>query len=847
MSSDKPPINLDDIDFGHTIRGHQKGDRVFERFILKKLLGRGGMGVVWMAKDERLNRDVALKFAPEVVRYDEVAVDELKEETLKGLNLAHPNIVKTYDFLLDEEHAAISMEFIDGDTLGSMRLQQPGKIFEPAQIIKWVVQLLDALEYAHTTGKVIHRDLKPANLMVDREGTLRVTDFGIARSISDAMNRATFGVENSTGTLAYMSPQQADGNKPHVTDDIYALGSTLYELLTGKPPFYSGNIATQLRDEKVMSLAERRKEFGISGEPLPQEWELVVLACLEKVSVDRPVSASAVKQKLGLGGPAIVVPVSAPAQPSAATPPPLVKPAAAAEPKATPMADPGLTQVDATASPMVAGKIRIGAAPAAEAFTTSTQGPVEKSSNIVVWVILGAMALTVAVLGAGGWWLYENTPFFKGKSSIVVTPQPKVDPKPPLAVITPPLKTDPKPEVKPEVKPDPNKGTTPTVPVVLPTVPMTEATTITLAAGTPIQTAIKEAKPGTTLIIPAGIYEEQLQFKNGVSLKAAEEGKVMVQTDGRVGAALMAENCQTGSVTGIVFQHTGDTVAENVSWSVVMLKSSSITLEKCTIQAGVGNGLLITGASKPSILRCVFEKNTKNGLVLESGAAAKITDTESRRNGESGAEVRSIGTNPTFERCTFSDNGLSGIAVKDGASANVLNQSKFLKNLEAGVVASGDGVKVTVTKSEFEGNVVGISVQTKAFGSITGNKVRSSKEAGIHFDQPASNCEVSDNIVEKGYLDGILASGATETTMTIFRNNITGNAGNGILIIGDGFKPKVTDNTCSTNGENGILAAEGVSGTITQNTIRFNTKNAIGNQGASPELIVKDNITDALK
>lgn len=845
MSSDKPPINLDDIDFGHTIRGHQKGDRVFERFILKKLLGRGGMGVVWMAKDERLNRDVALKFAPEVVRYDEVAVDELKEETLKGLNLAHPNIVKTYDFLLDEEHAAISMEFIDGDNLGSLRLQQPGKIFEPKHIVKWVVQLLDALDYAHNTGKVIHRDLKPANLMIDREGTLRVTDFGIARSISDAMNRATFGVENSTGTLAYMSPQQADGNKPHVTDDIYALGSTLYELLTGKPPFYSGNIATQLRDEKVMSLSERRKEFGISGEPLPQEWEQVVLACLEKVSIDRPVSASAVKQRLGLGGPAIVVPISSvPAPASVATPPPLAK--AAAEPKASPMADPGLTQVDATASPMVANKIRVGAppTPAAEAFTTATQGQVEKSSNVVVWVILGALALTFAVLGAGGWWLYENTPFFKGKANIVLTPQPppKVDPTVPLAITTPPAKTDPKPEVKPEVKPEPPKDMPPAVPVTV-----TEAATITLAAGTPIQTAINEAKPGTTLIIPAGFYEEQLRLKNGVSLKAAEEGKVMVQTDGRVGAALMVENCQTGSITGIVFLHTGDTVAENVSWPVVMLKSSSITLEKCTVQSGIGDGLFITGASKPSLQRCVFEKNTKNGLTLESGAAAKIADTESRKNGENGVEVRSIGTNPTFERCTFADNGFSGIAVKDGASASILNQSKFLNNLEAGVVAAGDGVKVTVTKAEFEGNLLGITIQKNAFANLSGNKVRLSKEVGIHFDLAATGCEVSENTVEKSNFDGIVANGAKDMTMTISRNVLTDNAGNGIFIIGAGFKPRVIENTCSNNAQNGISAAEGVAGSITQNIIRFNRLKAIDNQGASAELNIGTNTTDELK
>src|SRR5438445_9770360 len=121
MPDEPKAFSLDDIDFGQTIRGHQKGDRVFDRFVLQKLLGRGGMGVVWLALDERLGREVALKFAPEVIRYDEVAVEELKEETRKGLALAHPNIVRIYDFLLDEDHAAISMEFIDGENLGALR------------------------------------------------------------------------------------------------------------------------------------------------------------------------------------------------------------------------------------------------------------------------------------------------------------------------------------------------------------------------------------------------------------------------------------------------------------------------------------------------------------------------------------------------------------------------------------------------------------------------------------------------------------------------------------------------------------------------------------------------------
>src|SRR5690606_33062889 len=92
--SDQPFVNLDEIDFGSTLRGHLPGDRLFGRFVLKRLLGRGGMGVVWLAHDERLEREVALKFAPDAVRFDDAAIEELKSETRRGLELAHPNIVK---------------------------------------------------------------------------------------------------------------------------------------------------------------------------------------------------------------------------------------------------------------------------------------------------------------------------------------------------------------------------------------------------------------------------------------------------------------------------------------------------------------------------------------------------------------------------------------------------------------------------------------------------------------------------------------------------------------------------------------------------------------------------------
>jgi serine/threonine protein kinase len=244
---------------------------------------------------------VALKFAPPNIRDDDSAIEELKQETLSGQALAHPNIVHIFDFFIDEENAAICMEYVDGETLARLRTRQPGKIFEPRQVTRWVAQLLDGLSYAHRTARLVHRDLKPPNLIVNTQGDLKIMDFGIARSIQDAITRVT-NVGSSTGTLAYMSPQQAAGQHAGPEDDVYSLGCTIYELFTGKPPFYTGDIGRQLRDSAPPTVTERRLEFGITtAEPMPPVWEEVIMRCLAKQPEQRPASVDAVRSLLGLG------------------------------------------------------------------------------------------------------------------------------------------------------------------------------------------------------------------------------------------------------------------------------------------------------------------------------------------------------------------------------------------------------------------------------------------------------------------------------------------------------------------------------------------------------------------
>jgi serine/threonine protein kinase/Tfp pilus assembly protein PilF len=275
------------------------GQIVFGRYKLVKVLGRGGMGIVWLARDQELERDVALKFLPDLMIQDRTLLDQLKRETKRCLELTHSHIVRIHDFIHDERSGCISMEYVDGETLSNLRAGKEQRVFEPDEIAAWTSQLCDALDYAHNHARVIHRDLKPANLMVNKRGDLKITDFGIARSLADSASRLT-AEQGRSGTLVYMSPQQLSGERGTHLDDVYSLGATIYELLTSRPPFYTGNIDRQICERIAPSITERRKELDIESALVPQVWEDAIAACLAKDPSRRPQSAVEVVRRVQL-------------------------------------------------------------------------------------------------------------------------------------------------------------------------------------------------------------------------------------------------------------------------------------------------------------------------------------------------------------------------------------------------------------------------------------------------------------------------------------------------------------------------------------------------------------------
>jgi hypothetical protein len=304
------------LDRSDTITGFAGGQTILGRYSLGRVLGQGGMGIVWLARDEKLNRDVALKFLPDIVVNDRASLNDLIRETRRSLELTHPNIVRTYDFVQDNSIAGISMEYVDSDTLRNLRIDQPNGVFEPSQVGEWVKQLCAALAYAHTEAAIVHRDLKPANLMINGKGQLKVADFGIARSLVESVSQITMQ-NNASGTLVYMSPQQLSGDTASPLDDIYAIGATLYELFTTRPPFYSGDIAGQVRTKIAPSIAQRRTSLSIPVAEFPAVWEETIAACLSKDPAQRPQSAAEVAVRLGLLD-AASLPAPSPARTAAA-------------------------------------------------------------------------------------------------------------------------------------------------------------------------------------------------------------------------------------------------------------------------------------------------------------------------------------------------------------------------------------------------------------------------------------------------------------------------------------------------------------------------------------------------
>lgn len=262
----------------------------FGRFRLTRKLGAGNFGEVWRADDLFLGEPVAVKFLNKAFTGEVNSLDGLKREVRTLRRLSHPNIVRVHDLVYDSRHTAIVMEFIDGHTLAELLGASPNSCLQPEDIEIWLPQLASVFDYLHRSEGIIHSDLKPLNIMLSATGRLKVADFGLASTLTETTSHHT-KIGPRPGTLAYMSPQQLRGARAAIADDIYALGATLFHLLTGTVPF-RGNTAEMLSMEaRAPTISMRRYETGKgSMTPVPDYWEAAIAACLSKGAHLRPAS-----------------------------------------------------------------------------------------------------------------------------------------------------------------------------------------------------------------------------------------------------------------------------------------------------------------------------------------------------------------------------------------------------------------------------------------------------------------------------------------------------------------------------------------------------------------------------
>jgi serine/threonine-protein kinase len=206
------------------------------------MLGVGGMGRVYLAEDERLGVRVAIKVLRETLSRDPGSVMRLIAEAKLAIQLAHPNVVRVDHFEDGEMLKFLVMEYIEGETLAH-RIAGERKLPE-GEVRRIAIEVCKGLEHAHHK-RVIHRDIKPGNILLAKNGEIKIADFGIARECRDSVSRLTSQVDS--GTLLYMSPEQLIGKSNEVSD-VYSLGIVVYEMVTGQPPFRSGDIPYQIRE-----------------------------------------------------------------------------------------------------------------------------------------------------------------------------------------------------------------------------------------------------------------------------------------------------------------------------------------------------------------------------------------------------------------------------------------------------------------------------------------------------------------------------------------------------------------------------------------------------------------------
>jgi predicted Ser/Thr protein kinase len=267
------------------------GMLVTARYQIIGLLGKGGMGEVYRANDLTLDQPVALKFLPEAMAQDAAMLARFHNEVRIARQVSHPNVCRVYDLGEVDGQPYLSMEYIDGEDLGSL-LRRIGRL-PSDKALEFARRICAGLAAAHDKG-VLHRDLKPSNIMIDSKGQVFITDFGLA-AVTGELREA----QAREGTPAYMAPEQLAGTEVTARSDIYSLGLVLYEMFTGKRPFEAGTLAEMIRMQQQSAPASLTNV----AKDVDPAVERVIQRCLAADPRQRPATALAVAAALPGGDP----------------------------------------------------------------------------------------------------------------------------------------------------------------------------------------------------------------------------------------------------------------------------------------------------------------------------------------------------------------------------------------------------------------------------------------------------------------------------------------------------------------------------------------------------------------
>jgi serine/threonine-protein kinase len=247
------------------------------RYLLDERIGQGGMGVVWRGRDKVTGTPYAIKLLRSEYASDPDAVTRFVRERTVLMKFRHPAVVTLHDMIVEGDQLALVMDLVDGGDLNAYR-QRSGGTLSNEEAARLAAQICDGLAAAHAAG-IVHRDLKPANVLLDA-GQVKLADFGVARIVGDPSATTTGTV---LGTAAYLAPELLTGSEPSEASDVYAFGITLYELLSGRPPF-NGHVASIMHDHL------QTKPGRLTGMPGPL-WDLLS-SCLAKEPAVRPAAAA---------------------------------------------------------------------------------------------------------------------------------------------------------------------------------------------------------------------------------------------------------------------------------------------------------------------------------------------------------------------------------------------------------------------------------------------------------------------------------------------------------------------------------------------------------------------------